>query len=1117
MLHLVLGGSGSGKTTLLYRRICARAQQGEKSILIVPEQFTSSTEGRIYRELGDAQSGMVESFSFSSLAEKILSTEGGAAVQTLSDAGRAVLVRRALGELQDNVRYYYRHRRSAAFCQMAAQTIDELKSAGLSGQQLAELAKGCGAESGKLEELALIFQGYETLLARSGMDPSDRLELAGARLEEALARGTLPEFLRDREVFIDEFDTFNAPKKRLLGAMLAALPGVTVALCDDGTPLLPGDLSLFSGAKQVAAQLRQLARKNGAEVAAPELLRRDLRHRDAPGLAAVAELLETGRCDPDTPAGEVRLFAAPSREEEARAAAGAIRRLMRQGVRCSQIAVVCRDIAKYRAAVRYEFRMAEIPLYCDEPTTPEFSAPATAVRALLEIARGADLTENLTTLAKTGLCALQEEQVCALENYAYTWAPTAAAWREKFERSPRGFGEQEMTEEDLRNRDMAEQARALLVGAVDALREKVKSANAEAISRALYFCLKTLGAEEQQAAQVEAIRSARGIPAAEEAAREWNVVMELLHEMARLLGEQTVTVAEYEDLFGLLLRSSDLGHIPQTLDAVVLASAGKMRLDAPDYVFVLGLAEGEFPAAPGETGLLTHADRDALMAQEIDLPDCFENRVVREQVCFYKALTAPAKGLWLSWPKGQGLTLCAALEPVVEALDPAEPELALTDLASTPEDALDCLGGGWPLTDTERASLTAALQAPGGEEPQGLALLRRMADTAPRQVHDLPALEALLGRRLRISPSQLEKYYTCRYGYFLQYVLGLKPRKRAELSADQSGTLMHWVLQMALEPNPGPDNPMAALAPFAELDDAAMADLAALLVEEYARRYLPEDTARFAYLLSRLKKSMAGLLCYLRDEQRQSSFRPVACELQIGRGEDAVPPQVYRLSDGRTVQLVGTVDRADEWIEEDGTRWVRVVDYKTGSKKLDLKEVYCGLDCQMLLYLFSLTRDASGRFTGAEPAGVLYLLADPAPETTDRTRAARSVEYRIDGLVRDEQKLFDAMDADETGRYLPFGYRNGKPSPYQKDKRADAAKLDRIRLHLDDLVTQMGRQLYDGRIDAEPLVTSKSPCRWCDYGFVCCHEDGIGERALDAPDKPFELPETEDGEENSHE
>ncbi len=1112
MLKLVLGGSGSGKTTLLYSRIRARAEKGERSILLVPEQFTSSTEGRIYRELGDALSGMVESFSFTSLAEHILAAEGGAAVQTLSDAGRAVLVRRALEELQDNVHYYYRHRRSAAFCQMAAETIDELKSAGLSGTQLAELAQDCGPESGKLSELALIFQGYETLLSGTGMDPADRLELAADRLEAALARGELPEFLREREVFIDEFDTFNAPKKRLMGAMLAALPTVTVALCDDGTPMIPGDTGLFSGAKQVAAQLRQLARKNGAEVCAPELLRRDLRHKDALGLAAVTELLENGTCDLPPEAPEIRLFAAASREEEARCTAAAIRRLMRQGVRCGKIAVVCRNIPDYRAAIRYEFRMAEIPLYCDEPTTPEFSAPATVVRALLALLRGADLTENLTVLAKTGLCSLTEPQVCALENYAYTWSPNAAAWRAEFEKSPKGFGEAELTEEDEKTLADAETARLLLVTAVDELRGKVRGGNAEQISREIYFCLKKLGAEEQQAAQVEAIRAARGIPAAEEAAREWNVVMQLLDEMAHLLGSQGVTIQEYEELFNLLLRSSDLGHIPQTLDAVVLASAGKMRLDAPDYVFVLGLSEGEFPCAPSETGLLTHADRDALMAKQIDLPDCFENRVVREQVCFYKALTAPSKGLWLSWPKGQGQTLCAALEPIVENLRPAAPELELSDLAATPADGLDTLGGGWPLNETERASLTEALHTPQGEEPRGFALLHRMEQNLPRQVNDLPALESLLGHRLRISPSQLEKYYTCRYGYFLQYVLGLKPRRRAELSADQSGTLMHWVLQMALDPNPGADNPCGGLAPFLELDDEAMANLASLLVDEYAKRYLPEDTARFAYLLSRLKKSMASLLCYLRDEQKQSQFHPAACELRIGSGEDAVPGQLYHLSDGRTVQLVGTVDRADEWVEADGTRWVRVVDYKTGTKKLNLKEVYCGLDCQMLLYLFSLTRDKSGRFTGAEPAGVLYLLADPAPKTTSRQQAEHGVEYQLDGLVRDEQKVFDAMDADETGRYLPFGYRDGKPSPNQKDKRADIAKLNRIQLHLDDLVTQMGRQLYDGRIDAEPLVagSNKNPCVWCDYSFICCHETGIGERALDAPPKPFEPEEPKD-------
>jgi len=62
-------------------------------------------------------------------------------------------------------------------------------SAGLSGTQLAELARDCGPESGKLSELALIFQGYETLLAGTGMDPSDRLELAAAPLGDAPAPG----------------------------------------------------------------------------------------------------------------------------------------------------------------------------------------------------------------------------------------------------------------------------------------------------------------------------------------------------------------------------------------------------------------------------------------------------------------------------------------------------------------------------------------------------------------------------------------------------------------------------------------------------------------------------------------------------------------------------------------------------------------------------------------------------------------------------------------------------------------------------------------------------------------------------------------------------------------
>lgn len=97
MLTLILGPSGSGKSVRLREELRQRARSRQRSILIVPEQFTSSTEGALYHALGDELSAYVESYSFTSLAETLLRRYGGAAVPTLSEAGRAVLVRRAMG------------------------------------------------------------------------------------------------------------------------------------------------------------------------------------------------------------------------------------------------------------------------------------------------------------------------------------------------------------------------------------------------------------------------------------------------------------------------------------------------------------------------------------------------------------------------------------------------------------------------------------------------------------------------------------------------------------------------------------------------------------------------------------------------------------------------------------------------------------------------------------------------------------------------------------------------------------------------------------------------------------------------------------------------------------
>ena len=1108
MLNFILGPSGSGKSYQMLAELRTRAERGERSILIVPEQFTSSTEGVLYRTLGDSLSAYVDSYSFTSLSEALLRRYGGAAVPTLTEAGRALLLRRAADSLLDKVVYYSRQRRSAAFCEKAAQTISELKSAGVTPEALAKYAAAPGADREKLSELALIYSAYEGLLAESAMDPGDRQQRAAERLDAA--------FFAGRAVYIDEFDTFNAPKRALLAAMLP-VADVTVCLCCDGEQDTTGGMGLFSGAKNVVHTLKRMA----ADADVPThtvVLTDDRRHADAPALAELNLLLADpaytpdAAVDPACPA--ITYHAATTRQAEAKAVAAEIAARARQGTPYSRMAVICRSADQYLAPLRYEFRLQGIPLFCDEATTPENTAPARAVHAALDLLRGVS-SRSVLRLLKTGLVNLPEDQQCALENYAYTWQLTAADWRAPFTRSAAGYSGRE-TEQDKRTLADAEIARAFLVQRIADFAAKAAGAPAAALTKQIYIFLQSLGAEYTLNALAEQLRAQGRLPDADEVLREWNVVMGLLDQLARLLGGEKITPADYAELFTLLLRTTDMGHIPQSLDSVIVTTAGRMRLPETDAVFVVGLLEGEFPQTPGDQGLLTHADRDVMMEQGAELPDCFANKVLREGICFYKVLTVARKYLWLSWPTAahaeDTAPASAALVPVLTllAVPPYAPDAV--QLAATPAAALDMLGilSQQPGQERTGAAVRAVLDADPQAAP-GYEAVRRAADTAgtEQRVTDTAALEKLLGHGLRISPTRFEKYRTCPFGYFLQYIVKAAPRQKAELAPNISGTLTHWVLENALR---------RRAADFKELPPEEIESLVNALVDEYVAENLPGMTVRMEYLIGRIRRNLVGLLGFIQRDLRQSGFQPVAFELRIDDRPDADDPDAPRIDpvelddgSGHTVRIVGTVDRVDAMpLEKQGKTYLRVVDYKTGGKEFKLKEVYCGLDCQMLLYLFTLERNAGDRFPGAAAAGVEYLLADPAPKSVERRELTDDADpapsYPMNGLLLDDESVYRAMDTKATGEFVPmsFSEKTGKPLK-AKSVLADEAKLGRIRDHLDGLLIDMAQNLYGGCIDAEPLCTGgRSPCTYCDFRTACAHRDGEHERTINIKDDPFE-------------
>ena len=89
------------------------------------------------------------------------------------------------------------------------------------------------------------------------------------------------------------------------------------------------------------------------------------------------------------------------------------------------------------------------------------------------------------------------------------------------------------------------------------------------------------------------------------------------------------------------------------------------------------------------------------------------------------------------------------------------------------------------------------------------------------------------------------------------------------------------------------------------------------------------------------------------------------------------------------VEISGKIDRIDTAQNEDG-KYLRIIDYKSSIKNIDLNEVYAGLQIQLLTYL-----DAVCKEEDIMPAGVLYFSLIEQMVDTQKNIKVEEIEERI--------------------------------------------------------------------------------------------------------------------------
>ena len=204
----------------------------------------------------------------------------------------------------------------------------------------------------------------------------------------------------------------------------------------------------------------------------------------------------------------------------------------------------------------------------------------------------------------------------------------------------------------------------------------------------------------------------------------------------------------------------------------------------------------------------------------------------------------------------------------------------------------------------------------------------------------------LYGEDILASVSRMEMFNGCPFSHFAAHGLKLRERQIFRLDAPDIGEMFHGALKMIsdyLNEN------QISWKSLTKQQCLVLAKKAVAMLAPKLQNQILFSSNRHHYLKRKLENVISRATAVLSEQAKWSGFAPIGLELGFGKN-GTLPPLSFTLQNGAKMELMGRIDRVDK--AEDGNEiFLRVLDYKSSEKDLNLTEVYYGLALQMLTYL----------------------------------------------------------------------------------------------------------------------------------------------------------------------
>ena len=1111
-IRFIFGRAGSGKSYYCLNQIKKKLtnDKNNKLIMLVPDQYTFQTEKKLLEYVGEKSLLRAEVLSFKRMATRVFDKCGGRAINVIEDSGKNMLIYKLLKDKGEELKYFNRISKQQGFVGIVSKSITELKKYNISEEILKE--KELEIENKDLKEkisdLASIYETFNESLHKGYIDSEDILSILAKKLKEC-------DLYNDAEIWVDEFTTFTPQQLEVLKVLAKQCKNVNITLCSDGEiQFTEGETDIFDVIKNTENRILKMMQENNISYKEPVNLNKKniYRFRESKELGHIEKYffnypfkIYKGECK------DIRLYKANNNYSEIEWVAQDILKLVRdKGYRYKDIAVVCREIDSYDKITSVIFNEYNIPYFLDKKREILSNPLVVLIISALEILVTNWSYESVFKYVKSGLITLETNFIDKLENYILANGIKGYKWTRDLLISQ----DEELTQEEIEIFEYMEEIRRPIINLYNKIKGDV---TVRKYCTALYEFLLEINAFETMDKWLDDFNNKGMQDKIKEYTQVPAMVMDMLDQAVEVLGNEVIDLKTFSKILISGFEEKEIGVIPMALDQVNIGDIARIKGRDVKALYIVGANDGVLPSANKDEGILSDEDRIELKSMGIELASDTRSRVFEEQFMVYTALTIPSNYLMITYPmadfEGKSLRpsiIIPRLKKILPGLK-EESEIFNSNLfddkyhnitapVPTFNELIEALRREYEKEEIEPYWVETFKWFEENEEFKDRTKIifnglnyTNLVEKIPRE--KIKRLYSNDNGRLMFSVSRIEKYAQCPFGYYVQYGLKAKDRKVYEFTAPDLGSFMHDIL----------DQFTNKIRKENILWGDLTKDKCAEIVNELVNSKLRNETnsilnsnKKYQYFSERFKKTITKSVTVISEQMRKGEFDIFKSEFDFGDFKDSDPIKL-ELPSKEIVYLKGRVDRIDK-VDLNGETYIRIVDYKSGSKSFDLNELYYGLQIQLLVYLDAILKNSKQILkTQCMPGGILYFKIDNPIIKSKKALTEEEIQVEVlkklkmDGLLLKNVELVKSMDRDMETYSLII------PAAFKKDgdftstsSVVTESQFELLRKYVNDKMIEICEEMLSGEVKIEPCKSSKvTYCDYCDYSSICQFDTSI--------------------------